>query len=158
MLIARLNGYNVVEIADYREVFPDTSFSAQGPTLEFLKSNSCLPVTVWKPYDRNTEKLSQTVPYVENDQVFTVVVVPLSEDELYMLAQQKKQDNKRLAESLLTQTDWVENPSVSDITRTPHLVNFEEIMDYRLVLRTIAINPPEVVEEWPVKPDNVWSE
>lgn len=157
MLIARLNGTNIIQIADYKEVFPNTSFSAQGPTLEFLKSNSCLPVTVWKPHDRNNEKLTQCEPYVENDQVYTVAVAPLSEEELSQLSEQRKQENKRIAESLLSQSDWVENPSVSDTSRTPHLTNFEEIMDYRMALRAIAINPPEFIEQLPTKPDNIWS-
>lgn len=158
MLIARLNGTTVFQVADYREVFPDTSFSAQGPTLEFLKSNSCLPVTVWKSYNHETQKLIPCDPYVEGDQVFTVTVVELSEEELQQLVEQRKTQNKTQAERMLSDTDWVENPSVSDTSRTPHLVNFEDIMNYRLALRSIAINPPEVVGEWPVKPDNVWSQ
>ena len=72
--------------------------------------------------------------------------------------QQNKASNKSQAEQLLQQTDWVEIPSVSDIANTPHLVNYADFITYRLALRTIAVNPPVTVQEWPVKPDEIWSE
>lgn len=157
MLIARINGTEIIQVADYKEIFPDTSFPVQGPTLEFLKSNSCLPVTMWKPHDQNTQRLERCDAYVEGEEVFVVNVVQLTEEELFRLSEQRKYQNKTEAERLLSETDWVENPSVSDTNRTPHLTNFEEVMNYRMALRAIAINPPEYVDQWPVKPDSVWS-
>lgn len=65
--------------------------------------------------------------------------------------------NKQKAESLLQVTDWTENTSVRNVTRTPHLVNGDEFDDYRVALRAIAVNPPVTVAEWPVKPDEQWS-
>lgn len=71
--------------------------------------------------------------------------------------QTKKDANKTKAMQLLKDTDWVEVPSVSDITKTPHLTNFSEFMDYRMALRAIAVNPPVTVETWPTLPEEVWS-
>lgn len=72
--------------------------------------------------------------------------------------EQIKANNKEQAELLLQQTDWTQYPDVADKTRTPHLVNLNEWIDYRVALRATAVNPPETeVTEWPVKPQEVWS-
>lgn len=69
-----------------------------------------------------------------------------------------KSQNKSQAEFLLQESDWVEYKSVRDTTRTPHLLNGDEFDDYRVALRGIAVNPPETeVTDWPVKPDEEWS-
>ena len=36
MLIAKVNGNTVLEVADYRELFPDTSFPTNGPNDDFF--------------------------------------------------------------------------------------------------------------------------
>lgn len=69
-----------------------------------------------------------------------------------------KQLNKAQAESLLQASDWTEYKSVRDVTKTPHLLNGDAFDNYRVALRGIAVNPPETeVTDWPVKPDEEWS-
>lgn len=66
--------------------------------------------------------------------------------------------NKRKASSLLSETDWVNQPDVVDAARTPHLLNQSAFLSYREALRKIAVNPPETeVTEWPVLPAEQWS-
>jgi len=80
MLIAKImNG--VIEVADYRALFPNTSFPTSGPTPDFLAENDCLPVTVWKATTA-TQKLAPCDPYIEDGQVYTVQVMDKSADEL----------------------------------------------------------------------------
>lgn len=64
---------------------------------------------------------------------------------------------KLLAKQALTETDWVELPSVSDVSRTPHLVNVEEFLKYRSALRRLAV-APITSAEIPQRPVAVWSE
>lgn len=69
------------------------------------------------------------------------------------------QQNKQQAEKLLKETDWTENPSARNTAKTPHLVNGDAFDDYRVALRAIAVNPPETeITDWPIKPDEVWSQ
>ena len=68
-----------------------------------------------------------------------------------------KEINKQKAKSLLSETDWSQYPDVRDALKTPHLVNGDEFDDYRVALRAIAINPPVTIENWPVKPEEMWS-
>jgi hypothetical protein len=66
--------------------------------------------------------------------------------------------NKGKSTSLLSATDWVNQPDVIDATKTPHLLNQSAFLSYREALRKIAVNPPETeVTEWPVLPAEQWS-
>jgi hypothetical protein len=82
MLIAKIENNAVVQVADYREMFPQTSFPNSGPSSEFMQANSCLHVTMFKPHDRATEKLVTVAPYIDGDQVFTVAIEPLTQAEI----------------------------------------------------------------------------
>jgi len=82
MLIAKVENDQVLEVAHYKSMFPNTSFGPNGPDDAFLADNSCLPVTVWKPYDATTEKLVAVAPYIEDSQVFTIQVEPKTQEEL----------------------------------------------------------------------------
>ena len=67
--------------------------------------------------------------------------------------------NKAQASSLLQATDWVNEKDVIDPNRTPHLLNANEFLDYREILRGIAVNPPVTpVVDWPVLPTEQWSQ
>lgn len=69
-----------------------------------------------------------------------------------------KDANKSKASTLLSATDWVNQPDVIDATRTPHLLNQSAFLSYREALRKIAVNPPEAeVTDWPVLPAEQWS-
>ena len=64
--------------------------------------------------------------------------------------------NKQQAMSLLSATDWVELPSVSNPANTPHLENVNEFLAYRTTVRAIAVSPPTEPADFPAKPDEVW--
>lgn len=79
MLVAKIIDGAVVELQDYRTMFPDTSFPTTGPNSEFFAENNLMPVCVWKAHDAATEELVPCDPYIENDQVYTVQVQPKAE-------------------------------------------------------------------------------
>jgi len=68
-----------------------------------------------------------------------------------------QQTNKEQASKLLTATDWVEIPSVSNTANTPHLVNYNDFMAYRLALRAIAVNPSVTPATFPTIPTEQWA-
>lgn len=65
--------------------------------------------------------------------------------------------NSNQAKQCLQETDWSENASVRNVAVSPHLTNPEAFDTYRLALRSIVINRPATVEEWPVRPDALWA-
>jgi hypothetical protein len=67
------------------------------------------------------------------------------------------EQNKRKAMALLQETDWIELPSISDNSNSPYLVNANEFIIYRKILRIIAINSQEGDIIWPEKPTTIWN-
>jgi hypothetical protein len=67
-------------------------------------------------------------------------------------------DNKAMAASLLSQTDWTTIPDVSDPTKSnPYLTNVNEFLVYRNAVRQYAINPVAGTIDWLVVPSSVWA-
>jgi hypothetical protein len=70
-----------------------------------------------------------------------------------------QEENKITAQSLLYTTDWSTIPDVSDPTKSnPYLVNVQEFLDFRNLVRNIEINPPEVPFDFPLVPKAQWSD
>lgn len=149
MLIAKIDGSNIT-VADYTALFPNTSFPPSGPSQEWLNENGCMPVNLWLQYDPDTQKLVPADPYINGDWVYTVVVEPLTPEEIAQREQSAKAQNKAQAERLLQDSDWSQMPDVA-------LVNKSDWTNYRSDVRAIAINPPVAVTEWPVKPEEIWA-
>jgi hypothetical protein len=161
MLIAKIENGQVVEVADYQSMFPQTSFPPSGPDNEWMVENGCMFVNVFLPYDSNTEKLVPATPYIDminpTQWVYTVQVEPLTPEEIAQREEAARQANKAQAESLLQATDWtatvdINNPEYSN----PYLGNQNEFLAYRSTVRKIAVNPPVVVDSWPVLPVETW--
>lgn len=164
MLIAKVQDGQVTDVADYQSMFPNTSFPPSGPSDEFMVENGCMYVNMFLPYDQNTEKLVAVAPYIQVDDpaqplqwVYTVQVEPLTPEEIAQREESAKQANKAQASSLLSASDWTAIASVADPAQSnPYLANQPEFFAYRNQLRTIAINPPVTVTEWPTPPVEVW--
>ena len=106
MFIAKIG--DTIEVGDYRQLFPNTSFPASGPSSQFMVDNGCLPVNLFKDHDRMTQKLSQVAPYVENNEVFTVQVESLTEDEIASAASSKASQMRLNRNRLLAECDWTQ--------------------------------------------------
>jgi hypothetical protein len=144
MLIAKKSGNKFI-VADYRHLYPDTSFPNGGPSETWMQENDCYPVNTFLSHDRTTQKLSTAEPYLVDNQVFTVVVEEKSEEDIErdkesQAAEVRNERNKRLNAS-----DWTQ------LGDSP--VNKTEWAVYRQQLRDIteqASFPYDV--EWPQSP------
>lgn len=74
MLVAKVIDGLVLDIQDYRAMFPNTSFPTSGPNADFFVENSLLPVSMWKPHNLDTEQLVNCPPYIEGGVVYNVMV------------------------------------------------------------------------------------
>lgn len=111
-------------------------------------------------YDATFQNIEEIIPVLKDGkyhQSYKISEKYSEEEKQQFIEQKNKIANGEYAKSLLTQSDWVEYPSTSDTTRTPHLVNLNEWIDYRVALRAIVVNPPSIVEVWPVMPLKQWS-
>ena len=78
MLIAKIENGQVIDVADYKQLFPETSFSENGPNKEFMEANGCMPVNVYLDYDSETQFLEPCDPYIMGDWVYTIKVSEIS--------------------------------------------------------------------------------
>lgn len=157
MLIAIVNGQTVEQVGDYQSLFPNTSFPPSGPDAEWMAENSCLPVSVWVPYDTATQYLESVAPYRDGDTVYTVKATELTPEMIEQQHQSLAAQNKTTAANLLSQTDWTAIPDVADPLKSdPYLVNQNEFVAWRSQIRAIAVTPTwDVV--FPQQPAEQWS-
>lgn len=145
MQIAIIADGSVAQIGDHHQLFPNTSFTDEGPDSEFLAQNSALLVRTEITFDPNTEKLVPCEPFIEGDRVVNLQVSPLSEAEL-QAREPLVADRQRLRRNeLLSQCDWTQLPD------SP--VDKQAWADYRQLLRDISQQeqfPWEV--SWPTPP------
>ena len=74
MLIAKIQDGQVIDVADYKSMFSNTSFANSGPNAEFLAENNCMPINTYLAHDSETQFLEPTKPYILGDWVYTVKV------------------------------------------------------------------------------------
>ena len=146
MQIAITRNGTVTAVGDYRQLFPQTSFPDSGPSTSFLAENDCLPVTVHKRFDSTTHKLVGCAAYIENGQVYTVQVEPLTADDLAQRKADKASAARAQRDALLKECDWTQ---LGDYPKQ----NGNEWKLYRKALRDVpqqAGFPDAIV--WPTAP------
>lgn len=143
MLIAKIDGTVVLDVADAQSMFPGVSFGRPGPNADFLAENSCLPVTVWKSYDSTTQKLVAVAPYIEDGQVFTIQVEAMTPEDIAAMIATEWVAIRIERDALLAACDWTQLPD------TP--ADKVAWAAYRSELRDVTNQTLPVA--WPVKPD-----
>ena len=158
MQIAKIKDNAVEKIGEHTDLFPNVSFPATGPSLDWMTENSVMPVTMSRSYDRMTQKSTNVDPYIEDNVVYLHKIESLTNSEKTAAqtalnnetaARNREERNRRLAE-----TDWM---ACSDVTMA------ENWKTYRQALRDITkhINWPNLKvpdidgsgdDDWPVKP------
>ena len=160
MLIAIVNGQTVEQVGDYQVLFPNTSFPASGPTPEWMAENSCLPVTVYLPYDPATQYLEAVAPYIQGEYVYTIQVAQMNAEQLAQYQASVASQIGAQASAQLADTDWTAIPSVADPSQSnPYLTNQNEFILWRSQVRAIAVTPeytsvipPQPAQQWSNKP------
>lgn len=143
MLVASLDDLKPI---DYRAAFPQTSFSANGPSDEFLADMGYVKVNVFRQHNSTTEKLIPCKPVLEDGWVYTVTIEPKTKDELDADIASQAASVRAQRNKLLTESDWTQ------INDSP--VDKAEWAAYRQSLRDISTQdgfPLNVV--WPNKPE-----
>jgi hypothetical protein len=145
MLIAQILN-DEITIQEHTTMFPNTSFSSEGPPLDFMEENNCLYVSVTKEYNKDTEKLVRVDPYIENGQVYTVQVESLTADELQAQINSLALKARIKRNQLLKDSDWTQGRDIQDSIAETWAV-------YRQDLRDITVQEgfPQNIT-WPTPP------
>jgi len=105
MLIANIQ--NPIPM-DYREAFPNTSFSTNGPNDEFLAEHGYAKVSVFRSHDSKTQKLISSEPVFENGWIYTVAIVDKTPEELQAESDSQAVKIRTQRNEKLTDSDWTQ--------------------------------------------------
>ena len=105
MLIAQIS--NPVPM-DYREAFPNTSFTPNGPDDEFLAEQGYAKVSVWRDHDSKTQKLVPCAPVYEAPWVYTVAVEAKTQADLDADTAAQAANVRAQRNALLSACDWTQ--------------------------------------------------
>lgn len=147
MEIAIIINGNITKVGDYRDVFPNTSFTDNGPDDIFLAENSAKRVNRFKSFDRLTQCLVNVAPYEEGDWVYTAEVRDLSAEEIQQSQISTFQQIRAQRNQLLTQSDWTQLVDTPEAIKTAWA-------SYRQQLRDLpsTITEPRTFTTWPHDP------
>lgn len=150
MLIAIIDNGVVAQVGDYRDLFPNQTWAGGVPSAEWLADNSCMGVTVLKPYDSRTEKLVPAAPYIANGQVFTVSVAAKTQAEIDVDTASRAAQMRARRDAELARSDW----RVIKAAETGVALDAEWAA-HRQALRDITVQPGFPDVELPKAPDYV---
>ena len=100
--------YKDGQVAHYKQMFPNTSFPAGGPSDAFLEANGAVKVSMFRPHDRATQKLVSCDPVVENGFAYVVEVVDKTEDEIAADVAGRAANVRAARDRALSASDWTQ--------------------------------------------------
>lgn len=139
-----------ITVGDYRELFANTSFNANGPTDEFLVENNAKKVNAFKAHDRLTQKLVSCAPYDDGEFVSMVQVESLTAEEIQAAKDSAMANIRGTRNQLLNACDWTQAVDCTIAKKT-------EWATYRQALRDLpsTITEPRTFSAYPNNPDYV---
>ncbi len=137
-----------ITVGDYRELFANTSFNANGPSDEFLTANNAKKVNAFKAHDRLTQKLVSCSAYDDGEFVSVVEVADLSAEEIQAAKDSAMAQLRATRNQLLKECDWTQ---IADCT----IPKKTEWATYRQTLRDFpsTVSDARVSIDWPHNPD-----
>jgi hypothetical protein len=143
---------NPITIGDYRELFANTSFNANGPSDEFLTANNAKKVNAFKAHDSLTQKLVSCSAYDDGAFVSIVQVADMSAEEIQAAKDSAMSQLRATRNTLLLACDWTQ---IADCT----IPKKAEWATYRQALRDFpaTVSDARATVTWPRNPDWVES-
>ena len=137
-----------ITVGDYRELFSNTSFNANGPSDEFLTANNAKKVNAFKAHDSLTQKLVSCSAYDDGAFVSVVQVADMSAEEIQAAKDSAMSQLRSTRNALLLACDWTQ---IADCT----IPKKAEWATYRQTLRDLpsTITEPRTFTDWPHNPD-----
>jgi len=137
-----------ITVGDYRELFSNTSFNANGPSDEFLTANNAKKVNAFKAHDSLTQKLVSCSAYDDGAFVSVVQVADMSAEEIQAAKDSAMAQLRATRNALLLACDWTQ---IADCT----IPKKAEWATYRQTLRDFpsTVSDARLTITWPHNPD-----
>jgi len=146
MLIAKVENGQVINVADYRDVFGGSI-----PTDEQLVEKSYVRVNLFREHDRLTQKLITATPVLENGWVYTVAVAEMTAEEIQSAKDSAMAQIRGQRNTLLAACDWTQ---IADSTadKTAWASYRQQLRDLPAGIVALAIDP-RTFSDWPRDPN-----
>jgi hypothetical protein len=139
---------NVITTGNYKELFPNTSFSSNGPSNEWLAEQGAKRVNRFKSYDALTQKLVPCGAYDDGEFVSVVEVQSLTDQEIQLAKDSAMAQLRSTRNQLLTQCDWTQIPDCNIPKKTEWATYRQTLRDFPSTVSDARINV-----QWPHNPD-----
>jgi hypothetical protein len=138
----------VIVTGNYKQLFPDTSFSSNGPSNEWLAEQGAKKVNRFKSHNALTQKLVPCAAYDDGEFVSVVQAQDLTAQEIQAAKDSAMAQLRGTRNQLLTQCDWTQIPDCT-------IPKKAEWAAYRQTLRDFpaTIQDARLTIEWPHSPD-----
>ena len=144
MNYAIIEGTTVKNTGTIQQLFPNTSFSINGPNTDFLTANNVVELVENLNYSVPTQKLSTVDAYVDSGKAYTVKVESTTTDEQTELTNKKWIEIREIRNQILKETDW---RASTDLTLS------DDWKNYRNELRQIPQTQTDPFNiTWPSSP------
>ncbi len=143
MNYAIIDGTTVKSTGTIQQLFPNTSFSINGPNTDFLTANNVVELVENLSYTVSTQKIFAVDPYLENGKVYTVKVKSMTTEEETIIKNTQWQNVRQERDMLLKETDW---RASTDLTLS------DDWKSYRQALRDVPTQSDPFNITWPSSP------
>tara|TARA_B100000424_G_scaffold114824_1_gene86572 strand:- start:167 stop:601 length:435 start_codon:yes stop_codon:yes gene_type:complete len=143
MNYAIIDGTTVKNTGTIQQLFPNTSFSINGPNTDFLTANNVVELVENLSYTVPTQKITTVDPYLENGKVYTVKVETTTTEEQTILKNNQWQNVRQERDMLLKETDW---------RASSDLILSDDWKSYRQALRDVPTQSDPFNIVWPTIP------
>lgn len=140
-------------VNDLKKDNPSTSFPKELSEATMAEFNmypvGYEPAPVFDPNTQYIETSAQP-SLINGKWLLTKTVVNMTQEQIDARDGRLKAETKDKASKLLTESDFYDLPNTAS-----QIVNIEDIIAYRAILRSIALNPTKDAV-FPTKPETIW--
>ena len=163
MFVAIVTDGQIANTGKLKDLFPNTSFPADGPNDEWLTENNVKVIVSYKTHDRDSQKLEVVEPYLDGDAVYDVNVVDLTADEISAAtsaanarAEKAVRDERN---KLLAESDWTQmaDSPLTDEAKSSWATYRQALRDITSHANFPNLNSGDQIDgtgsDWPAKPE-----
>ena len=147
-MYAKIENNEIKEIGPLSVLFPNTGFSSNVATTEFMQENNIMEVVDSLQYNEDVERVEFTEPYFRDGKVYIINTVPMTTEEQLVFAESKKEGKwisiRQERNDRLFESDWTQ------LNDSP--VDKQVWATYRQQLRDITTQTDPFNIDWPEKP------
>lgn len=161
MFVAKVIDGQIANTGKLADMYPNTSFPANGASDEWMADNNIKMIKKWREYDRATQKLTTVTPYLDGGKVYDVQVEALTAEEIQAKTDaetaRKEAAVRKQRDALLAECDWtvLQDSPLTDAQVADWVIYRQALRDITTHANFPDIQGPDMEgngSDWPTKP------